>query len=113
MFPLISSALMLAIAVALTAVLCRVRATAFLARLRAEQSFLELQKAQASLLLERNAASQSRFAAALSHELNTPLGTLASAFDTLARLIERSIWTRGGRARPRSRCAPAGPRTPG
>jgi signal transduction histidine kinase len=87
-FPLIISALMLAIAVALTAVLYRVRATAFLARLRAEQSFLELQKAQASLLLERNAASQSRFAAALSHELNTPLGTLASAFDTLARLVE-------------------------
>jgi signal transduction histidine kinase len=87
-FPLILSALMLAVAIALTAVIYRVRADAFLARLRAEQSFLELQKAQASLLLERNAASQSRFAAALSHELNTPLGALASAFDTLARLVE-------------------------
>jgi signal transduction histidine kinase len=40
---------------------------------RAEQSFAELQKAQASLLLERTAASQSRFAAALSHDLNSPL----------------------------------------
>jgi signal transduction histidine kinase len=87
-FPLILSALMLAIALGLTAVLYRVRATAFLARLRAEQSFVELQKAQASLLLERTAASQSRFAAALSHELNSPLGSLASAFETLARLVE-------------------------
>jgi signal transduction histidine kinase len=66
----------------------RVRASAFLARLRAEESFLELRKAQASLLLERTAASQSRFAAALSHELNSPLGSLASAFETLARLVE-------------------------
>jgi signal transduction histidine kinase len=88
LFPLILSALLLLIAVGLTAVLYRVRASAFVARLRAEESFLELQKAQASLLLERTAASQSRFAAALSHELNTPLGSLASAFETLARLVE-------------------------
>jgi signal transduction histidine kinase len=88
LFPLIVSALMLAIALGLTTVMYRVRASAFLARLRAEESFLELRKAQASLLLERTAASQSRFAAALSHELNSPLGSLASAFETLARLVE-------------------------
>jgi len=88
LFPLIVSALMFAIALGLTAVLYRVRASAFLARLRAEESFFELQKAQASLLLERTAASQSRFAAALSHELNSPLGSLSSAFETLARLVE-------------------------
>jgi len=88
LFPLIVSALMLAIALGLTTVMYRVRASAFLARLRAEESFLELRKAQASLLLERTSASQSRFAAALSHELNTPLGSLASAFETLARIVE-------------------------
>ena len=88
LFPLILSSLMFAIALGLTVVLYRVRASAFLARLRAEQSFLELRKAQASLLLERTAASQSRFAAALSHELNSPLGSFASAFETLARLVD-------------------------
>jgi two-component system NtrC family sensor kinase len=80
---------MLVIAVGLTAVLYDVRAAAFLARVRAEESFQALQKAQASLLLERTAASQIRFAAALSHELNTPLGSLSSAFETLARIVER------------------------
>lgn len=39
-------------------------------------------------LLEKNAASQSRFAAALSQELNTPLGSLASTFETLTKLLE-------------------------
>ena len=72
----------------LTAVLYRQRAEAFLARRRAEESFQELSEAQASLLLEKNAASQSRFAAALSHDLNTPLGSLASAFGTLVKLLE-------------------------
>ncbi len=88
LFPLIVSALMLAIAIGLTTVMYRVRATAFLARLGAEESFFELRKAQASLLLERTAATQSRFAAALSHELNSPLGALESAFETLARLVQ-------------------------
>jgi signal transduction histidine kinase len=86
--PLIVSVLILVIAVGLTAVLYDVRAAAFLARIRAEESFQELQKAQASLLLERTAASQTRFAATLSHELNTPLGSLSSAFETLGRIIE-------------------------
>jgi signal transduction histidine kinase len=87
LMPLILSTLMLVIALGLTVILYRVRASAFLAKLRAEESFRELQKAQASLLLERTAASQSRFAAALSHELNSPLGALESAFETLARLV--------------------------
>jgi signal transduction histidine kinase len=90
LFPLILSSLMLVIALGLTAVMYQVRASAFLAKLRAEESFHELQKAQASLLLERTAAFQSRFAATLSHELNTPLGSLASAFETLARLVEEA-----------------------
>jgi signal transduction histidine kinase len=88
LFPLIGCSLMLVIALGLTAVLYRERATAFLGKLRVEESFHELADAQASLLLERTAASQSRFAAALSHELNTPLGSLGSAFETLARLVE-------------------------
>jgi signal transduction histidine kinase len=88
LFPLIGCSLMFVIALGFTAVLYRERATAFLGKLRVEESFHELADAQASLLLERTAASQSRFAAALSHELNTPLGSLGSAFETLARLVE-------------------------
>lgn len=88
-FPMLQSVMLLAIFTLLTAVLYRQRAEAFLARRRAEESFAELSKAQASLLVEKNAASQSRFAAAMSHELNTPLGSLASAFDTLVKLLER------------------------
>ena len=72
----------------LTGVLYRQCAEAFLARRRAEESFQELSEAQVSLLLEKNAASQSRFAAASSHELNTPLGSLASAFGTLVKLLD-------------------------
>ncbi|HXV64712.1 MAG TPA: HAMP domain-containing sensor histidine kinase, partial [Vicinamibacteria bacterium] len=85
---LVASVLTMAIGVTLTAILYRIRASEFFAKLRAERSLLELSQAQGSLLVERNAASQGRFAALLSHQLNSPLGSLASAFDTLARLVE-------------------------
>ncbi|MEE9179780.1 MAG: HAMP domain-containing sensor histidine kinase [Vicinamibacteria bacterium] len=87
-FPVMEALMLVPMFTFLTAVLYRQRAEAFLARRRAEESFQELSEAQASLLLEKNAASQSRFAAALSHELNTPLGSLASAFATLVKLLE-------------------------
>ena len=86
--PVMEALILVSMFTFLTAVLHRQRAEAFLARRRAEESFQELSEAQASLLLEKNAASQSRFAAALSHELNTPLGSLASAFKTLVKLLE-------------------------
>lgn len=89
LFPVVQSVMLVTIFTLLTAVLYRQRAEAFLARRRAEESFQELSQAQASLLIEKNAASQSRFAATLSHELNTPLGALASAFETLQKLLER------------------------
>jgi signal transduction histidine kinase len=73
----------------LTAIVYRQRAEAFRARRAAEQSFEELREAQARLLVSQSAASQGRFAAALSHELNTPLGSLKSAVDTLGRAFDK------------------------
>jgi signal transduction histidine kinase len=85
--PLLLSSVVVLISTGLTAILYRQRATAFFSRLQAEESFEALKSAQASLVIERSAAAQSRFAALLSHELNSPLGSLASAFETLSRLV--------------------------
>ena len=73
----------------LTAVVYRQRASAFRSKLTAEAAFRELRDAQVRVSVSENAASQSRFAAALSHELNTPLGSLTSAFDTLVHAHEQ------------------------
>jgi signal transduction histidine kinase len=88
--PLLLSSVVVLIATGLTAVLYRQRASAFFSRLRAEESFEALKNAQASLLVERSALAQSRFAALLSHELNSPLGSLSSAFETLAQLAAKA-----------------------
>jgi len=73
----------------LTAIVYRKRAAAFRARRAAEQSFAELRGVHAKLLVSQSAASQGRFAAALSHELNTPLGSLKSAVDSLERIFDK------------------------
>ena len=80
---------MIAVCTGLTAVVYHRRADAFRARRLAEESFEELRLAQMKLLVSENAASQTRLAAALSHDLNTPLGTLTSAFDTVVQLYRR------------------------
>jgi signal transduction histidine kinase len=49
----------------------------------------ELKEAQRRMLLSENAASLGRLAAALSHELNSPIGALKSAVDTLLLLSAR------------------------
>jgi signal transduction histidine kinase len=88
--PLLSSFMqILLICVALTAVVYHQRVTAYRARRSAEESFEELRQAQSRLLMSENAASQGRFAAALSHELNSPMGALTSALDTLLTAYEK------------------------
>jgi signal transduction histidine kinase len=72
----------------LTIVLYRQRSSAYRARRAAQDSLLELQRAQARLLVSENALSLGRLAAALSHEMNSPLGALGSAVDTLASLVD-------------------------
>lgn len=74
---------------ALTMVVYRQRVLAYRARQSAREALDELRRAQARLLVSENAHSQSRFAAALSHELNTPLGALTSALDTLLHVYRK------------------------
>ncbi|HXV61429.1 MAG TPA: HAMP domain-containing sensor histidine kinase [Vicinamibacteria bacterium] len=107
-FPIVLSLMMLLITTGLTVVLYHQRAFAFLARVRAEESFEALKNAQASLLLERNAASQSRFAAAMSHELGSPIGALASTFETLAHLVESALEKDSRQARAASEAIESG-----
>lgn len=73
----------------LTMVVYHQRVAAYRGRRAAQQAFEELRDAQVRVNVSENAASQSRFAAALSHELNTPLGSLTSAFDTVVHAHER------------------------
>ena len=49
----------------------------------------ELRRAESKVLLSENAASMGRFAAAISHELNSPLGALKSALQTCNALAEK------------------------
>lgn len=76
------------------------------AQLRAAEEFRD---AQCRMLMNDSAASMGRLAAALSHELNNPLGALRSSVDTLRNLsarenlpaekragIERPLWETAG-----------------
>ena len=49
----------------------------------------ELRQAETRVLLSENAASMGRFAAALSHELNNPIGALKSALQTSQSMSEK------------------------
>jgi signal transduction histidine kinase len=73
----------------LTAVVYHQRVAAYRARRAAQESFEELREAQSKLLMSENAASQGRFAAAVSHELNSPIGALSSALETLLAAFEK------------------------
>jgi signal transduction histidine kinase len=73
----------------LTAVVYHQRVSSYRARRHAQDSFDELRRAQSRLLISENAASQGRFAAAVSHELNSPIGALTSALDTLFSVYEK------------------------
>jgi len=77
------------VSVVVTAAVYHQRASSYRARRMAEESFEQLREAQVRVMVSENVASQTRFAAALSHELGSPLGSLASAFDTAVRIHER------------------------
>ncbi len=57
--------------------------------LQAKEDAVLSTSARARLLLTENAASQSRLAAALSHELNSPVGALNSTLQTLLLLFQK------------------------
>jgi len=79
-------------AAAVTAVLYRQRFLNYQSYVRSLEAAEELRRAETRVLLSEHAASLGRIAAALSHELNSPIGALRSAVDTMmlinARLLE-------------------------
>ena len=73
----------------LSALLYRERLANYRSHQEALKASENLCQTQSRLLLSQNAASLGRLAAALSHELNSPLGVLRSAVDTLLLLGAR------------------------
>ena len=88
-FHFINSLVVTFICTGLTAVIYAQRSSAYRARQQVQQSFEDLRAAQARLLLNETAASQGRLAAVLSHELNSPIGTLRSAVESLVLLYQK------------------------
>ncbi len=81
--------LLTALATGLTAELYSERHSAYKSWVETVHSFEDLRQAQSRILLSENAASLGRLAAALSHELNSPMGALTSAVDTLLLLAAK------------------------
>ncbi len=74
---------LVALCTALTAMIYRQRVAAHRAHQEALRNFEELCKTRSLAALSESAASLARLVAAFSHELNTPVGALRSAVDTL------------------------------
>lgn len=77
------------LASALTAVLYHQRRAAWEWHVHSLKTSENLRQAETRNLLAQNAASVGRLAAALSHELNSPIGALISGVDTLLLLASR------------------------
>jgi Signal transduction histidine kinase len=77
------------LATGLTAVVYWQRRSNYQAHQNTVRAAEDLRKAEARNLLTQNAASVGRLAAALSHELNSPIGALVSGVDTLLLLAAR------------------------
>lgn len=77
------------LATGLTATLYSQRREAYFSYRQSLQNAEELRQAQGRLAISESASSMARLAAAISHELNTPIGALTSAVDTLLLLGAR------------------------
>ncbi len=73
----------------LSAELYAERRSAYQSWVATVHSFEDLRQVQSKILLAENTASLGRLAAALSHELNSPLGALTSGVDTLLLLAAK------------------------
>jgi two-component system NtrC family sensor kinase len=87
--PCASLAVSAIISVWLGGVLHRSRCTEFLLRRQLSEAFTDLRQAQAQLLASEKALTQSQVVAALSHELNNPLGVVVSNLSTQQKLWQR------------------------
>ncbi len=79
------------LAAALTAVVYDQRRSTYEWHCRTLETAEKLREAEARNLLAENAASVGRLAAAISHELNSPIGALVSGVDTLLLLATRQL----------------------
>ena len=79
------------LAAALTAVVYDQRRSTYEWHCRTLETAEKLRDAEARNLLAENAASVGRLAAAISHELNSPIGALVSGVDTLLLLATRQL----------------------
>ncbi|MBL8226994.1 MAG: HAMP domain-containing histidine kinase [Bryobacterales bacterium] len=77
------------LATALTAIVYAQRSNSYFRYQQALKAERDLQEIQRRMMLSENAASLGRLAAALSHELNSPVGALSSGVDTLVLLSAR------------------------
>jgi signal transduction histidine kinase len=77
------------LATVLSAVLHRQRWRAYSSYLDTLKAAADLRKAEARLAISESASSTTRLAAAVSHEINTPIGALSSSVDTLLLLSAR------------------------
>jgi signal transduction histidine kinase len=82
-------ALLTVLTTGLTAELYAERRAAYESWIATARTFGDLRQVQLKILLSDNAASMGRLAAALSHELNSPLGALTSGVDTLLLLAAK------------------------
>jgi signal transduction histidine kinase len=87
------------LATVLTAVVYRQRLLAYQAYIQMVHACEDLRSSQARTLVSENAVSMARLAAALSHELNSPMGALQSAVSTLVSLTARLADPAGDRER--------------
>ena len=90
----------------LSGVLYRQRYLNYQSYVRGLEAAEQLRRAETRVLLSDHAASLGRIAAALSHELNSPVGALKSAVDTMVLINARLAQRRGG---ARSASPPAKP----
>ena len=79
------------LAAALTAVVYEQRRSTYEWHCRTLETAEKLREAEARNLLSENAASVGRLAAAVSHELNSPIGALVSGVETLLLLATRQL----------------------
>ncbi len=93
------------LAVVMSGVLYSQRAATFLSHAATVRSGEELRLAQQQVGLAESASSLTRLAAALSHELNTPIGALTSGIDTFAASHIPPGDIRPGRIRPSAQTA--------
>ena len=77
------------LATGMAAVLYSQRHGAYLAYLQTLQATADLRQAEQRVAIAESASSMARLAAAISHELNTPIGALSNAIDTLLLLAAK------------------------